>query len=247
MKRRLGFAILASLVALPALAGDRIAYAVNGKPFEGYFASAGKNAITVVILPTWNGISDYEKDRAQMLADEGYNAFAADLHGEGNLPKTMEDKQSAHDALFAARPELHAMLRSAIGKAQGLGGGKIVLLGYSMGGGAAMELVRSGLGSELGVAGYAVFSGRVTDPENRMIPEGIAPIFVAHGAEDRRVPGSGLRNFADDLDLAGVEHTIEIYPGAGHLFSAFGFPNYDQQTERRSWAALLKFLGGLAD
>lgn len=246
MKTILTCAVVA--LAAPAIAGEAVSYDAAGTSFDGYWEAAGDARATVVILPTWNGLSDYEMDRAKMLADAGYNALAADLYGSGAQPQSVEDKEAALASLFADAGRLRGILAATVDKAENLaGGGPVVMLGYSMGGGAAMELVRSGLGQELGVDGYAVFSGRVSDPEGRMIPEGTAPIFVAHGTEDARVPVSGLINFADDLDLSGVEHRIETYEGAGHLFSAFGFPNYDAELDAVSWAAFGEFLDGLVD
>jgi len=34
-----------------------------------------------MILPDWTGLDGYEKERARMLADLGYVAFAADIYG----------------------------------------------------------------------------------------------------------------------------------------------------------------------
>ncbi|MCB1337364.1 MAG: dienelactone hydrolase family protein [Maritimibacter sp.] len=247
MKTILTFAAALALSA-PALAGEAVSYEAAGTSFDAYWEAPVGARGTVVILPTWNGLSDYEMDRAKMLAEAGYNALAVDLYGGSARPQSPEDKEAALNAVFADGDRLRAILAATVGKAESLaGGGNVVMLGYSMGGGAAMELVRSGLGAELGVDGYAVFSGRVSDPGGRMIPDGTAPIFVAHGTEDGRVPVSGLVNFADDLDLAGVEHRIEIYEGAGHLFSAFGFPNYDPELDAASWEALGAFLESLTE
>lgn len=234
--------ILAVAMATASQAGEAVSYSVAGTAYEGHFARAAPARGTVVILPTWNGISAYEKDRAGMLAELGYNAFVGDLHGRGKLPRSKEEKVAALEALFADADGLRATLRGIVELAEDLGTDDVVVLGYSMGGGAAMELARSGLGKELGVDGYAIFSGRVSDPAGRMIPDGTAPIFVAHGGKDRRVPVSQLVNFEDDLSFTDVDYRIEIYPDAGHLFSAFGFPNYSAEADHESWAAFREFL-----
>ncbi|WP_137702687.1 dienelactone hydrolase family protein [Marimonas lutisalis] len=238
---------LTTMIAGAGQAGQDVTYKVGGETFEGYFAEAENASATVVILPTWNGISDYEKDRAQMLMKQGYNALAADVHGVDALPRSMEEKQAAYEAFFRDQERLQALLREIVEVASERGDGDVFVMGYSMGGGATMELARSGLGNALGVDGYAVFSGRVSDPQGRMMPDGTAPIFVAHGEKDARVPVSGLTNFEDDLDLAGITYDIHIYPGAGHLFSAMGFPNYNAAADADSWAAYLEFLGGRPD
>ena len=42
----------------------------------------------VLVVHEWWGLNDYARERAQMLAKEGYIAFACDMYGEG--------KQAAH-------------------------------------------------------------------------------------------------------------------------------------------------------
>ena len=242
MKTALKIAAFALAAAGPAAAGDPVTYTAGDMVLEGYEARAEAPKGTVVILPTWNGVSDFEKDRARMLAAMGYDALAADLHGKGALPATMEAKEAALKAFFADEARMHAILGAALDRAASYGSDKIVVMGYSMGGGAAIDIGRSGLGAAHGVDAYAIFSGRVSDPGGRMIPEGMAPVFVAHGDQDPRVPASSLINFEDDLDMAGVAHTITVYPGAGHLFSAPGFPSYDAALDRDSWDKLGTFL-----
>ena len=37
----------------------------------------------IVVVHQWMGLGDYEKKRAQMLAELGYVAFCADIYGKG--------------------------------------------------------------------------------------------------------------------------------------------------------------------
>jgi dienelactone hydrolase len=224
------------------VAGDNVTYAVDDNMFDGYLARAENPQGTIVILPTWNGLGDYEKDRAQMLADMGFTSLAADLYPTGEHPMTMEAKQAALKAHLGDQARMHAMLEAAISAARDAGDEPLLVMGYSMGAITAMELAWSGLGNELGVDGYLIFSGRVSDTQGRMMPDDVAPFFVAHGEADTQVNASGLENFVDDVDLAGSSVTAHIYPGAGHLFSAFGFPNYDGKADADSWAKLTEFL-----
>src|SRR6185312_9167474 len=41
----------------------------------------------VLIVHQWLGLTDYEKHRAEMLAQLGYVAFCADIYGKGVHPK----------------------------------------------------------------------------------------------------------------------------------------------------------------
>ena len=234
------------LTATSANAGEKIEYVVGGETFSGYLAAAEAPHGTIVILPTWNGLSDYEMDRAEMLSNMGYNAFAADLYAIGTHPTTMEERQTALGTMISDQARMHEILTAALAQARSHGGEPLIVMGYSMGGIVAMELAWSNLGNELGVDGYAIFSGRVSDNFGRMMPDGIAPFFIAHGEADTQVQVSGLENFVDDVDLAGSATTVHTYPGAGHLFSAFGFPNYDAEADQHSWSAFSAFLEELA-
>lgn len=241
------FAITAlSLFATATQAGEAVTFNAAGQSFAGVYEAAAGAHGTVVVFPTFHGLSDHEIAQAARLAGEGWNALAADLYPQGALPTTMEEKEAARVALTADADRWREILTAAVHKAEDLaGGGDIVVIGYSVGGGSAMELVRSGLGSELGIDGYGVFSGRVTDPEGRMIPDDTAPIFVAHGSADARIPVSGLTVFADDLDLAGIPHRIEVYEGMDHMFMGKMSPNYDAASDAHSWAAFTEFLAAL--
>ena len=234
------------LVTISANAGEKIEYIVGGETFSGYLAAADTSHGTIVILPTWNGLSDYEMDRAEMLGDMGYNAFAADLYAIGTHPTTMEERQIALGAMVSNQARMQEIVTAALAQARSHGGEPLVVMGYSMGGIVAMELAWSDLGRELGVDGYAIFSGRVSDSFGRMMPDDVAPFFVAHGEADTQVQVSGIENFVDDVDLAGSATTVHTYPGAGHLFSAFGFPNYDAEADQHSWSAFSAFLEELA-
>lgn len=231
-----------TFAAATALAGENATYEVDGDTFNGYLAQAKTPRGTIVILPTWNGLSDYEKDRAQMLADMGFTSFAADLYAIGEHPTTMEAKQAALQAHLADQVRMHAMLQAAISASGEESDAPLFVMGYSMGAITAMELAWSGLGNELGVDGYIIFSGRVSDTKGRIMPDEVAPFFVAHGEADTQVNVGGLTNFIDDVELAGSEVNAHVYSGAGHLFSAFGFPNYDAEADADSWGKLMDFL-----
>lgn len=225
-----------------AWAGDETDFTVGDDTYAAYVAQAEDPKGTIVLLPTWNGLSDYEKDRAQMLAAMGYTTVAADLYPVGQHPLTMEAKQAALTAHLGDQGRMHAILRAAISEARQTGEDPLLVMGYSMGAITAMELAWSGLGNELGVDGYVIFSGRVSDTHGRFMPEDVAPFFVAHGEADTQVQVSGLENFVDDVELSNGTVTAYTYAGAGHLFSAFGFPNYDAEADADSWQKLTEFL-----
>ena len=45
----------------------------------------------VLIVHQWKGVTDYERKRAEMLAQLGYVAFCADIYGKGVRPAEVKD------------------------------------------------------------------------------------------------------------------------------------------------------------
>ena len=69
---------------------ETIEYRDGDTVLEGYLAYdaaiQGKRP-AVLIVHQWKGLTDYEKKRAEMLAQLGYNVFALDIYGKGIRPK----------------------------------------------------------------------------------------------------------------------------------------------------------------
>jgi len=84
-----------------------IAYDVNGKKFTGflYDGSNGRKVPGVLVVHEGGGMTGHPKERARMLAELGYVAFAADLFGEAMT--SMEQAQSTLRGLIAPRPAEH--------------------------------------------------------------------------------------------------------------------------------------------
>jgi dienelactone hydrolase len=104
--------MLAGALATGSIAGAAVAetveYEVGGEQFEGYFAAADDPAGLVVIVHDWDGLDDYERTRADMLAEMGYDAFAVDLFGAGNRPEATEDRVAATRAVLGDPERLRA-------------------------------------------------------------------------------------------------------------------------------------------
>jgi len=76
--------------------GKSVSYEVNGEAFEGYYTSPAVNAPLVLLIHDWDGLTDYEVQRAEMLSDLGYAVFAADLFGAGVRPTEVKDKTTTY-------------------------------------------------------------------------------------------------------------------------------------------------------
>jgi len=81
--------MIASSAARAAIHTETVDYQQAGTTLEGYLAY--DDALTgkrpgVLVVHQWKGLGDYEKKRAEMLAQLGYVAFCADIYGKGVRP-----------------------------------------------------------------------------------------------------------------------------------------------------------------
>lgn len=235
------FALALMLATAAAEAGEAVDYKVGEETFEGYRAPAkGESKGLVVIIHDWDGLTDYEQKRADMLAELGYDAFAIDLFGKGNRPVEIEARKKETGRLYADRERMRTLILGGLAEARKAGDAKTVVMGYCFGGTAALELARSGKAE--GVVGYASFHGGLETPDGQSYPKGTAPILIAHGGADTSVTMDHVATLAKELEAAGVEYEIEIYSGAPHGFTHFGSDRYQKRADELSWDAFKDFL-----
>lgn len=237
-------ALLASAVLTPltAHAGTSVTYEVDGAEYEGYLATATREAKgLVIVIHDWDGLDEYEETRAEMLADQGYDAFAIDLYGKDNRPDTTEGKKAEVGKLYNDREAMRARILGGLEMAQSLTGEeKAVVMGYCFGGGATLELARSGQGED--VVGYATFHGSLSTPEGQSYSESTTPILIMHGGADAGIPNSVAAGLADELEAAGVPYELQIYSGAPHAWTVFGSERYREGADKQSWDAFSDFV-----
>src|SRR3989338_11706871 len=73
---------------------ETVEYKQGDTVLEGYLAMPAKTEgklPAVIVIHEWDGLGDYVKRRARMLAELGYVAFAADIYGKGVRPANAEE------------------------------------------------------------------------------------------------------------------------------------------------------------
>lgn len=233
------FAIL--LFASSSLAAGRvIPYAVNGEPFEGYYVSPAAAAPLVLLVHDWDGLTDYEVKRAEMLAKMGYAVFAVDLFGKGVRPAAIEERQKVTGALYSDRTRMRALLNGGLAAAKSAGGNvkNAVAMGYCFGGAAILELARSG--AEL--KGFVAFHGGLETPTGQDYRPTQGTVLILHGTADSSVTMEHFANLAVELETAGISHEMITYSGAPHAFTVFGSDRYRQDADEKSWKRFGDFL-----
>ncbi len=235
------FAAGTLLVASQALAaGQTVDYQVNGEDFQGYYTSPAENAPLVILIHDWDGLTDYEVKRADMLAEMGYAVFAVDLFGTGVRPTETEHKKLLTGNLYKDRDKLRALLNGSVEQAASLGGNtaNAVTMGYCFGGAAALDMARSGAEMK----GFATFHGGLKTPEGQDYSQAKGKVLVLHGTADQAIPMSDFAQLADEMEQAGVAHQMVTYSGAPHAFTVFGSSRYQEVADQKSWQEFQVFL-----
>ena len=220
--------------------GESVIYQVDGNPYEGYYISPSANAPLVLLIHDWDGLTEYEIKRAQMLAGQGYAVFAADLFGAGVRPVRDEDKRQHTGELFTDRAKMRALLQGALNTAKSRGADiqNAVAMGYCFGGAAVLELARSGAD----LKGFVTFHGGLATPAGQDYKMTRGKVLVFHGTADTSVTMDMFVQLARDLEASGVPHEMTTYGGAPHGFTVFGSDRYRENADRASWQRFLGFL-----
>lgn len=233
--------LMTSQAALAITTKD-VTYTVDNETYQGYYAKADTtNAPFILLIHDWDGLTDYEKKRADMLATEGYNVLAADMFGTGIRPTELEDKKRLTGELYDDRRKMRRILTAALntGQAQGNNVREGVTMGYCFGGSVALELARSGFEQKA----FVPFHGGLETPKFQNYDDVQGEILVFHGSADEAVPLEDFTALGKTLEASKVPHEMITYSGAVHAFTDFNNPDrYDARADERSWSHYLGFL-----
>jgi dienelactone hydrolase len=228
------------LSATPSPAGEPVTYEIDGQAYEGYYAAPDGKAPLVLLIHDWDGLTDYEVRRAEMLTDLGYAVFAADLFGAGVRPTEVKDKRQHTGELYSDRTKMRRLMEGALAAAAARGADtrNAVAAGYCFGGAAVLELARSGAD----LKGFATFHGGLGTPDGQDYSKAKGRILVMHGTADAAISMDVFSSLASELEAAGVPHEMITYGGAPHAFTVFGSDRYREEADRLSWNRFRSFL-----
>jgi dienelactone hydrolase len=245
MKKIVSFLFILMMSSTAASAGEFVTYEVDGAPYQGYFARATANAPLVVIIHDWDGLTDYEVKRAEMLVKRGYTVFAADLFGAGVRPTEVKDKRQHTGELYKDRKKMRALMNGALKTAQSKGANvdNTVAMGYCFGGAAVLEWARSGVD----LKGFVTFHGGLKTPEGQDYLSTKGKVLILHGSADTAITMQDFATLADELESTGVYHEMITYSGAPHAFTVFDGNRYRKDADRKSWKRFMEFLGETLD
>lgn len=225
--------------------GKSITYVVNGKIFEGYFVSPSPKSPLILLIHDWDGLTDYEIKRANMLAKLGYAVFAADLFGAGVRPTKVKDKRQHTGELFKDRKKMRAHLLGAFNTAKSRGANvdNAIAMGYCFGGSAVLELARTGAD----LKGFVTFHGGLITPAGQNYSQTKGKLLILHGTADRNITMEQFAKLAMVLEQNKVSHEMIAYSGAPHAFTVFNSERYREDADKKSWQRFTQFLAETLD
>lgn len=220
---------------------EQIAYADGTVALTGLVARPqGVPRAAVLVFPTIMNPTRSVLDKAQDLAAKGYLALVADFYGEQpeNFDQSRELAMAIRQSPDLYRQRLRASLKAlaALDGAQGL---PIAVIGFCMGGQAALELAREGAPLFAAVSFHGLL-GTDLPAEPGAIS---ARILVCHGDADPMVPRDQVIKFWEEMDHAGARWHFHSYGAVKHGFTNPA-PNdnpatdYDASADLQSWAAM---------
>ena len=201
----------------------------------------------VLVVHQWMGLTDYEKHRAEMLAQLGYVAFCADIYGKGVRPQNTAEAGAQAGKYKGDRQLLRARVNAgldALRRQPQVDPNRIAAIGYCFGGTTVLELARSGAD----VAGVVSFHGGLDAPDPTDGKNVKCKVLVCHGADDPFSSPQDIAAFENEMRKGGVDWQLIKYGGAVHSFTQpmAGNDNskgaaYNEKADKRSWEAMKQF------
>ena len=196
MRLILTFLLSTVFISCSSIKTKDIDYQVGDQTFKGYLALNGDQEDKrpgIVVVHEWWGHNDYVRERAEQLAELGYNAIALDMYGEGKQADHPRDAMACSKKAFSNTQLLKKKFKKAIEilkKEPSVDGTRIGAIGYCFGGAVVLYNATQGANLNAVVSFHGSLSGikKVTKSSR-------AKLLVINGADDPMVSKDDIDNF----------------------------------------------------
>jgi dienelactone hydrolase len=230
-----------------------VSYRSGETTLKGYLAwddkYSGKRPGILVVHEFW-GLNDYPRERARMLAELGYTAFAIDMYGDGQVGEHPREASEFMNAVLSHADIAKARFLAAkkfLELEPTVEPKKIAAIGYCFGGATVLMMAREGVD----LKGVVSFHGLLNAGAPTKPGQVKARILVETGTDDQMANAAEVAAFEKDMTAAGATYHVDSYPGVKHGFTnpaadaaakKFGLPvAYDANADKKSWAAMQRF------
>lgn len=225
-------------------------YTVDGTTYKGFIAdgSNGKKVPGVIVVHEWWGHNEYPKERARMLAKQGYVAFAIDMFGNGKIashPKEAGKFASESMKDPKAAKKVFDKTISILKERDDVAKNKIAAIGYCYGGSVVLNM--AAMGSDLDLV--ASFHGGLSEDFSFNKRKDQPKVLIFNGDADPMVQDAQIKHVKKELKNKGVDYEFKNYKGAKHAFTnpiatkngkKFGIPlEYNKEADEDSWEKLV--------
>jgi dienelactone hydrolase len=198
----------------------------------------------IVVFPEAFGLNDHARQHAERLAQLGFVALAADVHGEGFVYSDLSALSPAIQSLYADRADWRSRAQAAFDTLAALpqvNRNQIATIGFCFGGATCFELARAGAPLAAIVTFHAGIATELPEDAGRIR----AKVLICNGAEDPVVKKEQLDAVTAELRRDKVDWQLIQYGNTVHSFTdseadkrnAPGFA-YNALTVERSWTAM---------
>jgi carboxymethylenebutenolidase len=205
----------------------------DGGRTKGYLATAGHGRPGVVVIQEWWGLNDQICGVADRFARAGYNALAPDLY-KGRVttaPDEANHLMTGLDFPDATHQDLRGAARHLKNQS-----GKMVVMGYCMGGALTISASVHVPEFAAGVCFYGIPPQEFADPAQIRVP------LQGHFAnKDDWCTPAAVDELEKVLKGAGVKHEIYRYDAA-HAFANERSAAYDVACANLAWDRMSAFL-----
>ena len=210
----------------------------GGAPgLSGYLArpkDGGKHG-TVLVIHENRGLNPHIKDVTRRVAVEGFVALGLDyLSPHGGTPA---DEDKARGMFAAMKPEeIAAASKAAVDylEARTDGNGKVGVVGFCWGGGAANQLAVADPNLRAAVAYYGM------QPKAEQVASIKAPLMLHYAGLDERID-AGIPAFEAALKQDGKTYQLFMYDGADHAFNNDTGSRFDKGAADLAWGRTIGF------
>jgi dienelactone hydrolase len=245
-------AVFASSSALAKMVTQPVDWTLGGTTFKSllvYDDATQAKRPGLVMVPNWYGINDIAIKKAEMIAGKDYVILLTDMYGDGVRPKGDAEAKKAVAPLYQDRRLMRERIDKAYEqlKAQAdhapIDLSRLAAIGFCFGGGAVLDLARSGADARAVIA----FHGDLSTDDPALTKNIKARVLAINGGDDSftmpDVPKftESMKQSPADWQFVEIGHVVHCFTET-EATAKTGNCRYDAKAAARSYRLMHDWL-----